>query len=291
MFKITEKKMGKISKIKIKLLKKYFLENPEISMAFLFGSRVKGQVLFDSDVDIAVYFKPGDRRLEWEERGSYPGVTEIWAETEKILGENVDILVLNKAPCLIAFDALRSGMPLVIKDGLLYVRFFLFISSAAMDFKEFVEDYWQIEQRSTSLSEFDKTRLIEIIKFLTNEIDDWNVYLKFDWDEYQNDRLKRRSLEHWVENIVNATIDVARILLASGKKPLPGTYREILRSFMSLKNFDKNVAEKLGEFARLRNIIIHEYLDIRWEQMQHFLKTARPLFEHTIEYVKKHFLL
>src|SRR3990167_5838826 len=179
MFKITEKKMGKISKIKIKLLKKYFLENPEISMAFLFGSRVKGQVLFDSDVDIAVYFKPGDRRLEWEERGSYPGVTEIWAETEKILGENVDILVLNKAPCLIA----------------------------------------------------------------------------------------------------------------SGKKPLPGTYREILRSFMSLKNFDKNVAEKLGEFARLRNIITHEYLDIRWEQMQHFLKTARPLFEHTIEYVKKHFLL
>ena len=105
----------------------------------------------------------------------------------------------------------------MIKDGLLYLRFLLFISSAAMDFKEFIEDYWQIEQRSTSLNDFDKTRLIEIIKFLTNEIDDWNVYLKFDWDEYQNDRLKRRSLEHWVENIVNATIDIARILLASEK--------------------------------------------------------------------------
>lgn len=279
--------MKKISKSKLKSLKKYFLENPKVSMAFLFGSQVKGQALFDSDVDIAVYFKPEQRRLEWEERGEYPGVTEIWAETEKILGENVDILVLNKAPSLIAFDALRTGIPLVIKDGLLYLRFLLFISSAAMDFKEFIEDYWQIEQRSTSLSDFDKTRLIEIIKFLTNEIDDWNVYLKFDWDEYQNDRLKRRSLEHWVENIVNATIDIARILLASEKKPLPGTYREILRSFMSLKCFDKNIAEKLGEFARLRNIITHEYLDIRWEQMQNFVKTARPLFEYTIEYVKK----
>ena len=53
-----------------------------------------------------------------------------------------------------------------------------------MDFKEFVDDYWKIEQRSTSLSDFDKTRLIEIIKFLTNEIDDWDVYLKFE-DEYQ----------------------------------------------------------------------------------------------------------
>ena len=56
---------------------------------------------------------------------------------------------------------------------------------------------------------------------------------------------------------------------------------------MSLKDFDKNIAEKLGEFARLRNIITHEYLDIRWEQMQNFVKTARPLFEYTIEFVKR----
>lgn len=83
-------------------------------------------------VDIAVYFKPEERRLEWEEKKEFPGVTEIWAETEKILGENVDILVLNKAPSLIAFDALRTGIPLVIKDGLLYLRFLLFISSAAI---------------------------------------------------------------------------------------------------------------------------------------------------------------
>ena len=48
--------MGKISKSKIKLLKKYFLENPEISMAFLFGSRVKGQALFDSVTFTIFYY-------------------------------------------------------------------------------------------------------------------------------------------------------------------------------------------------------------------------------------------
>ena len=42
-------------------------------MAFLFGSQVKGQALFDSDVDIAVYFKLEERRLEWEERRSIRG--------------------------------------------------------------------------------------------------------------------------------------------------------------------------------------------------------------------------
>lgn len=260
-------------------------------MAFLFGSYSKGQAFFDSDVDIAVYFKPKERRLEWEETGEWPEETQIWADTEKILGKNVDILVLNKAPCLVAFDAVHRGIPLVIKDHSLYLRFLLIINSAAIDFGEFVKDYWQIEQRSTSLSNFDKTRLIEIIKFLTNEIDDWNIYQELDWDEYQNDRIKRRSLEHWIENIVNASIDIARILLASKKKSLPGTYREVLRSFMSLKNFDKDTAERLGEFARLRNIITHEYLDIRWELITNFVKTAKPLFEYTVEFVKKNFLL
>lgn len=259
-------------------------------MAFLFGSYAKGQAFFDSDVDIAVYFKPKTRRLEWEETGEWPEETEVWADTEKILEKNVDILVLNKVPSLIAFDAVHTGIPLVIKDPSLYLRFLLMINSAAMDFREFIEDYWRIEQRSTSLSNFDKTRLIEIIKFMTNEVNDWNIYLEFSWDEYQDDRVRRRSLEHWIENIVNASIDTARILLASEKKSLPGTYREVLRSFMSFHEFDKNVAERLSEFARLRNIITYEYLDIRWEQIRSFVKNARPLFEYTIEYVKKHFL-
>ncbi|MCC7212310.1 MAG: DUF86 domain-containing protein [Candidatus Brocadia sp.] len=282
--------MRKLSTIKIHLLKEYFSGRPEVSMAFLFGSYAKGQAFFDSDVDIAVYFQPRERRLEWEETGEWPEEMKIWADTEKILGKNVDILVLNKAPCLVAFDAVHTGIPLVIKDHSLYLRFLLTINSAAIDFKEFVKDYWQIEQRSTSLSDFDKTRLIEIIKFLTNEIDDWNIYRELTWDEYQNDRVKRRSLEHWIENIVNASIDIAKILLASEKKSLPGTYREVLRSFMSLKNFDKYTAERLSEFARLRNIITHEYLNIRWEQITNFVKTAKPLFEYTVEFVKKNFL-
>ncbi|RIJ89148.1 MAG: hypothetical protein DCC43_15555, partial [Candidatus Brocadia sp.] len=63
-----------------------------------FGSYAKGQAFYDSDVDIAVYFKLKTRRLEWEETGEWPEETEIWADTEKILGKNVDILVLNKAP-------------------------------------------------------------------------------------------------------------------------------------------------------------------------------------------------
>ncbi len=65
---------------KLPLLKAYFAKQPEIVMAFIFGSAVKGQETQESDVDIAVYFKPAGRALEWEEEREYQGEDAIWGE-------------------------------------------------------------------------------------------------------------------------------------------------------------------------------------------------------------------
>ena len=56
MFKIREKKMKKISKSKLRLLKSIFLKTQRYQWLFFLAPRLKGQALFDSDVDIAVYF-------------------------------------------------------------------------------------------------------------------------------------------------------------------------------------------------------------------------------------------
>ena len=47
-------------------------------MAFVFGSYVKGQATLESDFDVAVYFKPSGRAIEWEENKNYPQENEIW---------------------------------------------------------------------------------------------------------------------------------------------------------------------------------------------------------------------
>jgi len=52
-------------------------------MAFVFGSVVKETATPDSDIDIAVYFKLGSRRLEWEEEKIWPERLETprpWGE-------------------------------------------------------------------------------------------------------------------------------------------------------------------------------------------------------------------
>jgi len=92
-------------------LKDYFEKCDDVVMAFLFGSFAKGQAVYDSDVDIAVYFKPEKRRIESEEDKIYPGENQILEDVEKIIKRNVDLVILNKARPLVAFDVLQTGMP------------------------------------------------------------------------------------------------------------------------------------------------------------------------------------
>ena len=272
---------------KLQLLKNYFEERDEIVMAFLFGSAAKGATLPDSDIDITIYFKPEGKKLEWEEEKTWPEEDKIWAEIERILAQNVDLLVLNRAASSIAFNVLQTGKPIIIKDKFLYLRFFLTISSAAIDFREFIKDYRLIRDRSFSLTDEDKIRLDDLIDFLNEEIKYYEQFYNLDQLTYERDRAQKRNVEHWVESIVVSSIDIAKIILSSEKISLPGNYREILEYLALLGNFDKNIAKELGVFAKLRNIITHEYLDIRWQQIQKFIATSRSLYEYLVNFAKK----
>lgn len=129
------------------LLKPYFEKRDDVVMAFLFGSWATGRYCRESDVDIAVYFKPKSGHLEWEEfDADYDeGVSAIWLDAEKILGREVDLIVLNKAASVIAESAI-SGIPLVIKDRGLYIDFMLKVTTEAIDFRDFIGDYWKLKE-------------------------------------------------------------------------------------------------------------------------------------------------
>lgn len=278
------------AKVNIQELKDYFANQKNISMAFIFGSFAKGQHLPDSDVDIAVYFNPAGRALEWEEDIFYPEEDRIWRELENLLNREVDLLVLNRASSRMASKVLKTALPIFIKDRALYWRFFLTIKSASADFKEFIQDYRRIRERSKSLSPEDKEQLEDLLDFLKEELLSYEEFQGLTKSIYGSDRGQKRNVEHWVEGIVLCSIDIAEIVLASEKIRLPDKYKEILKSLSLLKDFDKDIADKLGTLAGLRNMITHEYLDIRWQQIEEFIKTSRPLYEYLVDFIKKNFL-
>jgi uncharacterized protein YutE (UPF0331/DUF86 family) len=131
-----------------------------------------------------------------------------------------------------------------------------------------------------------KVRLIRHITFLENELEDFETFKSLSWEVYQRERSKRRDVERWVENIVNLSIDISKILLISESISIPETYKELVTSVSLIHGFNKENVQTVSEWIRFRNVIAHEYLDIRWSSIQKFIQEAEPLFRDFVKEVK-----
>jgi predicted nucleotidyltransferase len=146
--------MNKILPGKIRLLKKYFKDESSVILAFLFGSFSRGFETEESDLDIAVYIKDDNSvpLREAEDR--------IFGAMSDIIEKEVDLVCLNQAPASLVSNVFKTGIPLVIKDKILYGELYLKASAEAEDFLEFLEDFRRIKLQSQSLSPEEKERLI-----------------------------------------------------------------------------------------------------------------------------------
>jgi len=121
----------------VEKLKKYFSSKKDIGFAVIFGSHILGKTFRESDIDIAIYFKEGY---------SVESIKKIWRELEGISGKDVDLVILNTAPPLIAYTAIR-GKAMVINDFRVYLDYMLSTSQEAEDFREFFIDMWRLKER------------------------------------------------------------------------------------------------------------------------------------------------
>ncbi|ODS31026.1 MAG: nucleotidyltransferase [Candidatus Scalindua rubra] len=120
----------------VEKLKEYFKTRKDTAFAFLFGSQARGKATKLSDVDIAVYFYPEKRHpVEYEEEIFYECEDEIWADLERILKREVELLVLNRVSATVSASAIR-GIPLVINDWGLFLDFMDVVTRDAEDFME-----------------------------------------------------------------------------------------------------------------------------------------------------------
>lgn len=261
----------------IGLLKKYFQSNPDVLMAFLFGSYSKGHETAESDMDIAIYLRKNGAKAD-----------DIWADVIRIVDREVDLVDMHKAPATLISNVFKTGVQLTIKDKGLYWDVCLQKTLEAEDFYHFLNDYWKIYQKSRSLIPEEKARLLERLQFLKIELDDLEELKQLSFEEYKSDKVKRRNIERWTENILNATIDIAKIVLASEKEKMPKTYEQALFNFtMHILN-NENEATCFSHFSNLRNLLAHEYLDVLYPRIQAFIKKAPNVYPKIFEFLEKY---
>lgn len=133
-----------------------------------------------------------------------------------------------------------------------------------------------------------KRRLLKHIKFLEDELKYYPKFKQLTWKDYQTDDDKRRSIERWLENIINSSIDISKLVLTLEEISLPDNYKEIVLSISLVKNLGFETTEALSGWVKFRNIISHEYLDIRWASLQRFVSETQPLYENFLSKLKEY---
>lgn len=261
-----------------------------VGFAVLFGSAAAGRLREDSDVDLAVYFVtgPGPERtprsaarsnsasdpgasfpLEVEADVEFGEETDVQVAAERAVDRNVDLLVLNRAPATVCAAALATGTPVVIRAAGLYTRYFLAVTRTASDFERTRREFREIRERSRSLSDADRSRLEQIVDFVDEELGDREAFTDLSLERYRTDRHLRRDVDRWAEMLINAAIDIAKILLASERREVPRTYAQILDDLRTVDGF-ASLADRLRGLATLRNVLAHEYLDLRYTRVKRF---------------------
>ncbi len=62
--------------------------------------------------------------------------------------------------------------------------------------------------------------------------------------------------------------------------------KEIVFSLSLLNDFDNEEMKKLSRLVKLRNIISHEYIDIRWSSINEFISDTKPYYDSFLSTVK-----
>ncbi|AKB76737.1 nucleotidyltransferase [Methanosarcina horonobensis HB-1 = JCM 15518] len=130
-------------------LREFFSKVENISLAYLFGSTVRGESNCLSDIDIAVLFD--DTLLQKE---AFDLQLELISELTGLLKtNNVDLVVLNDSPLLLTYNIIRNGI-ILKSDEPLRVKFETKIMSRYLDERYHIERHAKESLRRIAESGF-----------------------------------------------------------------------------------------------------------------------------------------
>jgi uncharacterized protein YutE (UPF0331/DUF86 family) len=140
------------------------------------------------------------------------------------------------------------------------------------------------------LSPSDRLFIMKRVDFIQAELEDLAEYLPLNFSGYSTDRKLQRNLERLAENIANALIDLSKIILSNTTQAIPDTYRDIILKAGELESLDPDHASKIADIARLRNILAHQYLDIKWDALKFFIAEADKIIQPFLSTIKERYL-
>lgn len=81
-------------------------------------------------------------------------------------------------------------------------------------------------------------------------------------NEYERDHGKQAQAERWLHLAAECVLDLTHHLIADRGWRTPSSYRDAIRVLAEESVLDEDLAHDLEEWAGLRNVLVHLYLEV-----------------------------
>jgi uncharacterized protein YutE (UPF0331/DUF86 family)/predicted nucleotidyltransferase len=230
-----------------------------VRLAYLFGSRLRGNVRPDSDLDVGIVY---DRALDDAAReGARRDILDALAASLGALGERADVVDLERAGSAIAFRAVRDGELAIARTAPERVRF---VASVARRFDDDAPRRRLFRQAAiramTDVPVVDADVLARRILALNEGLRELERPAASDPGALANDPVLRAAVERWLQVSIEACLDIANHVIAEEGWTPPETGRASFLSLAAHGRIEHAFAVRLGRAVGLRNLLVHDYV-------------------------------
>lgn len=242
---------------------------PEVSFAYLFGSRTRGQARLTSDIDLALMPSlQGANLIGWER------FKALAPPLMAVAGEGLHLVFLDEATILLAHRVLRDGVLVHEKDIPARVRFFVKVVAAYLDVAPMFED--QVARTKARMQGggalVDRTTLARRLRALEGLERKLAASAKIPEKEFVEEEGTHDLIERYLHLAVDCLVDIANHILAGRPLKAPESYREAFSLLAREGLIAPELARRLEGWAGFRNVLVHLYLDIdhrrAWQAIQ-----------------------
>ncbi len=98
---------------------------------------------------------------------------------------------------------------------------------------------------------------------------------------------KTQAVKHTLQETIEATIDIANHILAAKKLGRSETYSEMFQKLAENNLIKKELADKLSDMAKFRNLLVHQYAKIDDKKVYDILQENLKDIEKFLKEIEK----
>ena len=106
-------------------------------------------------------------------------------------------------------------------------------------------------------------------------------------EKFLTDELVKAAAERNMQVAIQSVLDICNHIVADMKLEVPDEEKQAFRILAAHKIIPQNLAKTLSAMAGMRNILVHEYLDVDHDRLYSVMKKQLVDFEKLINIVLK----